>query len=138
MPALKNRQETTDRLRGMREEGRTADMPLGGHVYAGPLAAVDFSRALTAANVGTLYSETKERAKQKETTLGAPQWNKLTIFLLGGGSQEEAFLDSVRAAAQGATVALPPTTGRIVEHMWSAKTVAGSIPSDVSRWRPAS
>lgn len=80
-------QEVCRRLREANEASSSSD-----GTDSHPLvSALDFMRLVVAGEVKSSFEAGAEKAKLKESQLSLPDWKRLTVLLLGGGSEEACF-----------------------------------------------
>jgi hypothetical protein len=84
--------------RTMREANGASDSADGTDSH--PLVrALDFMRLVVAGEVKSSFEAGAERAKRKESQLSLPDWKRLTVLLLGGGSEEPCFEAALKKSA---------------------------------------
>ena len=74
---------------------------------------LECARFVTAAAVSGCFASTRAKAKQKEGPYNHDDWKRLSVFLLGGGSEETSFEDFLKWSNQGASIGRLPDDRRL-------------------------
>jgi len=68
------------------------------------VSALGFMRLVVAGEVKSSFEACAEKAKLKESQLSLPDWKRLTVLLLGGGSEEACFEAALRKSTSAPVV----------------------------------
>jgi hypothetical protein len=99
-------------FRSIRENGASKGLPSPAEKRAAA-GCLECARSVTAAAVSGCFASTRAKAKQKEGPYNQDDWKRLSIFLLGGGSEEASFEDFLKWSNQGASIGRLPDDRRL-------------------------
>jgi hypothetical protein len=74
---------------------------------------LEWARSVTAAAVSGRFDLTRAKAKQKEGPYNHGDWRRLSVFLLGGGSEETRFEEFLKWSNQGVSIGRLPDDARL-------------------------
>ena len=98
--------------RKLREDG-AASHESNGIANIARVRALDFMRLVVAGEVKSSFEAGAEKARLKESQLSLPDWKRLTVLLLGGGSEEPCFEAALKKSTSAPVLRKLPRDERL-------------------------
>lgn len=99
-------------FRSLRETG-SSPVVLTPGAKSATESCLSVARAATGAAVTGRFASTRQKAKAKEGHYNQADWNRLSVFLLGGGSEEPCFENFLRWTSPEMALSRLPSDGKL-------------------------